>query len=317
MTAEALIQISYVSKDSWFLIGVERLLRRSTELYVSNVTRPTVQKYLRSEQAYKLHKPAPRWFTINHIYVAEIDAQLQADLAETQAIARQNGAMRYHFIVIDIFVKFAWTVPVYSNYAKAITAAVGYVFITANPSHPRHLQTDKGKEFFNLDFQTMMMRHGIQHFASESKQMAEVERFNRTITTRIWTYLSDRGTLLLVDVIQDLVDGFNNSCLRSLGMALADVQHINENRRLVRLFRDGDSYLTPQIPQAAMVRANSHITIFDKCYMPNISKEHVSVSQPLLLRKGTKRRVYKLVDYSDKAVKGSLYPEKLQKIFNN
>ena len=73
---------------------------------------------------------------------------------------------------------------------------------TANPRNPQRLQTDKGKEFLNSDFQALMKRHGIQHVASESEQKAAVvERFNRTIKTRIWTYSSDRGTVSWVDVI--------------------------------------------------------------------------------------------------------------------
>ena len=94
-----------------------------------------------------------------------------------------------------------------------------------------------------------MKRHGIQHFASESEQMvAVVEQFNRTIKTRIWTNLSDRGTMRWVDVIQDLVDAYNHSRHRSIGMAPADVQKKNENRLWVRLFGDGDTYLKPLIP---------------------------------------------------------------------
>ena len=53
---------------------------------------------------------------------------------------------------------------------------------------------------------------------------AVVQRFNRTIKTRIWTYLSDRGTVRWVDVIQDLVDAYNRSRHRSIGMAPAYVQ---------------------------------------------------------------------------------------------
>ena len=34
-------------------------------------------------------------------------------------------------------------------------------------------------------------------------------------------------------------------------------------------------------------------------------------------RKGTKRRIYKLVDYNDEDVKGSLYLEELQEILDN
>ena len=110
--------------------------------------------------------------------------------------------MRYIFTVIDVFSQFAWAIPVHSKDANSITAAFGQVLTAANPSHPRRIQTDKGKEFCNSDFQALMKRHGIQHFASESEQRAVVvERFNRTIKTRIWTYLSDRGTVHWVDVI--------------------------------------------------------------------------------------------------------------------
>ena len=202
--------------------------------------------------------------------MAGIDTQWQADLADMQDIAKQNGGMRYLLTVIDVFSKFAWAIPVNSKNAKAITAAFGQVLTTAYPRHPRRQQTDKGKEFFNSNFHALMKRNGIQHFASESgKKAAVVERFNRTIKTKIWTYLSDRGTVRLVDVIQDLVDAYNNSRHRSIGMAPSDVKKKDENRLWVRLFGDGDTYLKPRIPQGAMVRASSHKTIFDKGYMPN------------------------------------------------
>ena len=64
----------------------------------------------------------------------------------------------------------------------------------------------------------------------------------------------------------------------------------------MRLFGDRDTYLEPLILQRAMVRVSSQKTIFDKGYMPTWSKENFTVSQAVLPRKGTKRRVYKLVD---------------------
>ena len=66
-----------------------------------------------------------------------------------------------------------------------------------------------------------------------------------------------------------------------------------------------------------MVRASSHKTIFDKGFMPNWTKEQFTVSQAVPPKNGTKRRVYKLMDYNDEAVKGSWYPKKLQEISNN
>ena len=66
-----------------------------------------------------------------------------------------------------------------------------------------------------------------------------------------------------------------------------------------------------------MVRASSHKTIFDKGYMPNWTKEHFTVSKAVPPRKGTKRCIYKLVDYNDEDVKGSWYPEELQEFSDN
>ena len=121
----------------------------------------------------------------------------------------------------------------------------------------------------------------------------------------------------LNDVIQDLVDAYNHSRQRSIGISLADVQKKDENRLWVRLFGNGDTYIKPLIPQGPMVRASSHKTIFDKAYMPNWTKKHFTVSQAVPPKRGTKRRVYKLVDYNDEAVKGSWYPEELQEISDN
>ena len=115
--------------------------------------------------------------------------------------------------------------PVHSKDAKAITAAFAQVLTTAIARNPQLLQTDKGIKFINSDFHTLMKRHNIQQFASESEQNAAVvERFNWTIKTRIWIHFSNRGTVRWVDIIQDFVDAYNHSRHRSIGMSPADVQ---------------------------------------------------------------------------------------------
>ena len=193
--------------DPGSLGGIDRLLRRAQELAIPGVTRRSVEKFLKSKQAYTLHRPARRRYVRNRTYVAGIDAQWQADLADMQTLSRQNGGMRYLLTVIDVFSKFAWAAPVKTKHAAAETAAFRQILEQAEPRRPNRLQTDKGKEFFNRNFAALMRRHGIQHFASESEQKAAVaERFYRTIKTRIWTYLSDRGTVRWVDIIGQLVD---------------------------------------------------------------------------------------------------------------
>ena len=60
-----------------------------------------------------------------------------------------------------------------------------------------------------------------------------------------------------------------------------------------------------------MVRASNHKTIFDKGYMPNWPKEHFTVSKAVPPKKGTMRRLNKLMDYNNETVKGSRYQEEI------
>ena len=107
MSAEVLSKIYHNPKDPGSLGEVERLLRRARQLQAPGATGKNVEEYLSSEQAYTLHKPARRLFARNHTYVAGIDDQWMADLADMQGIAKQNGGIRYLLTVINVFSKFA------------------------------------------------------------------------------------------------------------------------------------------------------------------------------------------------------------------
>ena len=193
----ALDKIYRTPGDPGSLGGAERLFKRAKGLKVRGVTRASVAEYLRGHQAYTLHKPARRHYKRKKIYVAGIDAQWQADLTDMQGVARQNDGMRYILTVIDVISKYAWSQPVRSKDTETVADLFCRVLHEAAPHKPKRVQTDKGKEFFNEKFSALMRRHGIHYFASESDQKAAVsERFNRTIKSRIYTYLSDRGTVL-------------------------------------------------------------------------------------------------------------------------
>ena len=69
---------------------VERLLKRAKQPHIFGITRQTVQEFLRSEQALTLHNLSLCQFIRNYTYVAKIDAQWQADLADIQSIARRT-----------------------------------------------------------------------------------------------------------------------------------------------------------------------------------------------------------------------------------
>ena len=307
---ERLKELYYSTDDTGSYGGVERLYRRAVEDQVPHITRNAVREFLSRQRAYTLYKPARRHFPRNRIYVGSIDKQWQADLADMVGLQRDNNGNRYILTVIDVFSKFAWSVPVKNKDGKSILDAFKSVLTSADPRKPERLQTDKGKEFFNREFKGLMTTNGIHHFASESDQKAAVvERFNRTLKTRIWTYLSAKRTKKWVYALPAIVNSYNGSYHRSIGMAPNKVTNKDEDQIWTRLYGDGDTYLKRlrKVEDGAKVRISRVKGVFDKGYMPNWSREQFTVSSmvPQADKKGRNSRpVYTLKDDSGEEVRG-------------
>lgn len=101
--------------------------------------------YLCGEKAHKLHKPARGHHQRKHIYVGDIYALWQEDLANMQVLAHQNNGMRYLLTIIDVLSTFFWVEPVTIKDEPAITAAFCKVLYYAEPRRPRRPQTNKNK----------------------------------------------------------------------------------------------------------------------------------------------------------------------------
>ena len=78
------------------------------------------------------------------------------------------------------------------------------LFQMSKPRTPHKLQTDAGSEFLNKDVQKFLKSHVVVHFVSHSdKKAAVVERFNRTLKTKIWTYFRAKQTNNYMDKLQE------------------------------------------------------------------------------------------------------------------
>ena len=107
-------------------------------------------------------------------------------------------------------------------------AAFESILQQAGGHHRRRLQTDKGKEFYNATLAKMLDRYGIRHFSTQGDAKASVvERFNRTLKGRMYRYFTAQGTQDYVSVLSALVEGYNKSLHRSIGMAPKDVTERN------------------------------------------------------------------------------------------
>ena len=312
-------KIYYNPQDPGSYGGVNRLLKRAKEVGIPEINLSKVRDYLRDQNAYTLHKPARKHFTRNRTITGAIDKQWQADLADMQSLASSNSGYKYILTVIDIFSKYAWAIPVKSKSSKDMLVAFETLFKKAGPRRPERLQTDAGKEFLNKEVQALFKQKNIHHFFSGSDQKAAVvERFNRTLKGRIWTYFTAHQEDNYIDLLDKLVNAYNHSTHRSIGMRPADVQKKDEPKLFNKMFGDDLSKVrstqTPPLKEGQMVRVSKVKGAFEKGYMPNWSLEHFIVSK---VNDNSKRRVYKLQDFENEDISGNWYEDEIQPIRKN
>ena len=180
-------------------------LRRFTR-----VPRKIVAEWLSEHDAYTLHQPARRHFKRRRVIVGGIRQQWQADLVDLTKLKNDKDGMTFLLTVIDVFSKVAWCVPMKNKSAASLVTALQTTFVN---DWPQTLQRNEGVEFLNKSVQALLQSYGIHHFSTHNAETKAsiVERFNRTLKTRMWRYFTKHQTWRYIDVLHDLVLSYNNT----------------------------------------------------------------------------------------------------------
>lgn len=268
-----------------------------------------IEEWLRGEKTYTLHKPVRRHFRRNRVIVGGIDEQWQADLVDLTSLKEHNNGNRYLLTCIDIFSKYAWAVPLNQKTSGSIVKAFKKIF---KERKPLNLQTDQGSEFKNQKFQKFLKLQGVYFFTTKNETKASVvERFNRTLKTKMWKYFTSRNTNKYIDVLQKLIRSYNTSYHRSIKMEPYKVNLDNQKEVWKNLYSD----VTQPQPQYVFgigdtVRISKEKLHFEKGYETNWSEELFTISS-LIPRTPP---VYKIKDLLGEVVDGTFYKEELQKV---
>ena len=73
--------------------------------------KPSSEKNWQEKLANELHKPIKRKFTLRRVIVNHINEIWAADLVEMQQFSKWNKGYKYLLMVIDVFSKYGWIVP--------------------------------------------------------------------------------------------------------------------------------------------------------------------------------------------------------------
>ena len=228
-----------------------------------------VERWLSKQDAYTLHKPLRRRF--KRLVVGGLNQQWQADLVDMSRLKKVNDGTTFILTVIDVFSKLAWCVPLKNKSAASLVTAITQLL---GNGAPNTLQTDKGTEFLNRPLQKLLKEHGVHHFAThnEEKKASIVERFNRTLKTRMWLYFTKKQSVRYVDVLQAFMRSYNDTYNRSIDVAPSEVNNTNQETVWQRLYGH-ESVGTPKLRVGDRVRISKAKRHFEKGYMANWTEE--------------------------------------------
>ena len=132
-----------------------------------------------------------------------------------------------------------------------------------------------------------------------------IERFNRTIKEKLFEYFSANNTRKFVDVLDLLVDQYNNAIHSSIKMTPKEASRKkNENKVWRNLYPEfGGKTLAPKFSIGDHVRITKKKKTFDKGYTQRWTEEVLKISMILLTISVT----YKITDYNGEEIQGSFY----------
>ena len=264
-----------------------------------------------NELADELHKPIRRKFQKRVVFVKGVDEIWAADLVDMQSFSKYNNGFKYILMIIDVFSKYGWAIPLKTKNGINIANALSIIFIKNKP--PTMLWTDFGGEFYNKDVSKVLIKHHVKLYSIRNEEKASVvERWNRTIKYQMWKYFSANNTKRYVDILQKLIDKYNNTKHRSIGCTPlvarepASYKHVFdklyknkfEERLKIPKFRVGD-----------LVRISKKKKTFEKGFTPNWTEEVFTINKV----KTTKPPTYTIQDMKGDPIEGSFYGAELQK----
>ena len=276
-----------------------------------------LEEILKSQETYTLHKPKTKKFKRNKVKVYGIDDTWQMDLCDMKSYQKENDNYCYILTIIDVFSKQAWAVKLKNKKGETILEELKNII---KKRKPRKIHADQGTEFFNKDCINYLSKNGIKLYYTNSEMKAQVvERFNRTLKDKMWRYFTHVGNQRYVDILDKLVDSYNNSYHRSIKTYPNNVNQKNSQIIFMNLYGyDQKSDHEPNLinikfKEGDYVRLSKSKKLFEKGYTKNWTREIFIIHKIIVNPEPT----YIVKDQNNDVLDGVFYEKELQQVNKN
>ena len=220
----------YYSDDGYWR-GKSAILKLSK---ASGSTKEEAERWLMKQPLYQIYLPAPKYIPRPNasmsLFTKPNDIH-QGDLLSLPHDRYRKKMYKYASNIVDVASRYKGSYQLTTKNSKEVAQAFQWIYENTPLTYPKTLIIDDGKEFYR-DTMKLMEKHDVmvQHGdPSQHRLQGIVERFNRTLADRLFSYqyhkeLEDplKSHREWVSRLQNVVGALNNEKTRLIGMKPVD-----------------------------------------------------------------------------------------------
>ena len=233
-------------------------LERMGSAIAKNTTKPS--SFILADE---LHKPVIKKFEKRKVYSQFKDNIWGVDLADMQSLNRKNKGIKYLLCAIDLYSKYAFVIPLKDKKGISIVNGFNKIIKQFN-ENPNKIWVDQGGEFYNNAFKKWLSDNDLIMYSMYNEGKSVVaERFIRTLKNKLYKHMTAIGKNVYYDVLDDLVNKYNNTKNSTIKMKPIDVRDNNK-----RVYIDEHNEKDSRFKVGDRVRISKFKNIFAKGYTP-------------------------------------------------
>ena len=196
----------------------------------SGSTKEEAEMWLMKQPLYQIYLPAPKYITRPHASMslfAKPNDIHQPDILYLPHDKFKKKTYKYALNIVDAASRYKGSYQLATKNAKEVAQAFQWIYENTPLTYPKTLIIDDGKEFYG-DVMKLMEKHDVMIQCgdpSQHRSQGIVERFNRTLADRLFSYqyhkeLEDslKSNREWVSRLQNVVSALNNEKTRLIGM---------------------------------------------------------------------------------------------------
>ena len=178
----------------------------------------------------ELHKSVIKKFNKRKVYSQFKDNVWGVDLEDMQSLSRKNKGIKYLLCAIDFYTKYAFVIPLKDKKGISIVNAFDKI-IKQSKRKPNKIWVDQGSKFYNRAFKKWLSDNDIIMYSTYNEGKSVVaERSIRTLKNKLYKHMTATGKNVYYDVLDDIVNEYNNTKHNTIKMKPKDVG--NNNKRV-------------------------------------------------------------------------------------